>query len=145
MQFDNNNPVIQLCAQGMQKEGEGNPNVAKQLFYEAWKMAATPVDKFVAAHYVARHQETVEEKLAWNEKCLGIALLIADEQMRANYPSLYLNVAKCHEDMHNMDEAQKHYMLALSYTGLLADDGYGNMIKTGIKKGLERITTANNL
>lgn len=139
MTFDAENPVIQLCAAGMQKEGEGKPLEAKQLFYEAWEKAASPVEQFTAAHYVARRQSTVEEKLTWDEKCLAIALTIEEESMKANYPSLYLNVAKGFEDTGNLEDARKNYTLALSYTTYLPDDGYGNMIKAGINKGLQRV------
>ncbi|HWB26005.1 MAG TPA: hypothetical protein VG738_11025 [Chitinophagaceae bacterium] len=139
MTFDAENPVIQLCAAGMQKEGEGKPLEAKQLFYEAWEKAASPFEQFTAAHYVARRQSTVEEKLTWDEKCLAIALTIEEESMKANYPSLYLNVAKGFEDTGNLEDARKNYTLALSYTTYLPDDGYGNMIKAGINKGLQRV------
>jgi len=139
MQFDTNNPIIQLCAQGMQLEGEGKKEAAKQLFYKAWEQANSPFEKFTAAHYVARHQATAADKLTWDEKCLAIALTIDDGSMKATFPSLYLNIAKCYEDLHNAEEARKNYLHAQSYASYLNDDGYGNMIKAGIEKGLQRV------
>lgn len=139
MHFDTNNPIVQLCAQGMQLEGEGKPGEAKELFYKAWTEAANPFEQFTAAHYVARHQQTVQYKLHWDEKCLQLALGIGDDNMRATYPSLYLNVGKCHEDLGNKAEALDHYRKAKEYTTFLGDDGYSNMIKAGIEKGLQRL------
>lgn len=138
MQFDTNNPIIQLCAKGMQLEGEGKADEAKAIFYQAWNEASTPFEQFTAAHYVARHQPTTEDKLHWDEKCLQLALGMADDNMKATYPSLYLNVGKCHEDLGNKVGAFENYSQAKAYTPYLADDGYGNMIKAGIEKGLQR-------
>lgn len=143
MQFDTNNPIIQLCAQGMQLEGEGKPAEAAALFTQAWQQAATPFEKFTAAHYVARHQPTVADKLHWDETCLANALLIESDGIKATYPSLYLNIGKCHEDLNDIPEARKSYHLAQSFTGFLGDDGYSSMIKAGIEKGLQRTIGAN--
>lgn len=143
MQFDTNNPIIQLCAQGMQFEGEGKPAEAAALFIQAWNKASTPMEKFTAAHYVARHQPTVSDKLHWDEVCLAHALQIEGDEIKATYPSLYLNIGKCHEDLGNTLEAHKNYQLAQLFTNHLQNDGYGTMIKAGIKNGLRRTGGAN--
>jgi len=140
MQFDTNNPIIQLCTQGMQLEGEGKPGEARQLFYRAWNEATSPFEQFTAAHYVARHQPTVEDKLRWDERCLQIALTIAEDDVKASYPSLYLNVGKCYEDLGNKAEALNNYTKAQEYSSFLTADGYGNMIRAGIEKGLLRVS-----
>ena len=61
MQFDTNNKVIQLCAEGMSKEGD--PEEALALFRKAWELASDDKEKFTAAHYLARQQPSVKEKL----------------------------------------------------------------------------------
>ena len=139
MIFDPDNPVIQICAQGMAKEGEGKPGEAKVLFLEAWGRASNDFEKFIAAHYIARHQDSITDKLEWDKMALHFALTIKDESVQAQLPSLYLNIAKCYEDLNDRDMAKNHYQLALSYTSYLPEDGYGKMIKAGIEKGLERI------
>ncbi len=142
MQFNPDNPIVKLCAQGMQQEATGQPGEALALFMQAWQQAESDMDKFVAAHYVARHQPTVADKLAWDETALRHALRITGNGMEATYPSLYLNIAKCYEDMHQPQQAKAHYLQALSFARHLPDDGYGNMIKSGIEKGLERVEEA---
>ena len=87
MQFDPNNNVIQLCAKGMDMEANQNPSEAQALFLQAWNEAASDFEKFTAAHYVARHQKSVEDKLKWDETALTFALKIEDDTMTANYPS----------------------------------------------------------
>ena len=115
------------------------PGEAYQLFLQAWNEAANDLEKFTAAHYVARHQKNVTEKLKWDETAVSFALKINDDQMKASYPSLYLNIAKCHEDLNDFANARKNYELALSFTAFLPADGYGNMIRSGIENGIKRV------
>jgi tetratricopeptide (TPR) repeat protein len=139
MQVDPNNKIVKLCAQGMEMEGKGNPEEASKYFLQAWNEATNDFEKFTAAHYVARHQKSVADKLNWDETALQLALKINDDTIKGSYPSLYLNIAKCYEDLNDFDNARKNYQLALSFTNLLSDSGYGNMIKGGIMNGIERV------
>jgi tetratricopeptide (TPR) repeat protein len=139
MQFDPENPINKLCGQGMLLEGEGKPDEAAALFHQAWNEATNATEKFTAAHYIARRQESVEGKLKWDETALSLALSIEGEEIKAVYPSLYLNIAKCHEDLKDFDKALENYQLALSFTSTLPNDGYGNMIRAGINNGIARV------
>lgn len=139
MQFNQDSKSIQLCIQGMELEGQGQPTSALLLFQEAWNEAINDTDKFTAAHYIARHQNNVADKLKWDETALQLALSINEDTVKSTYPSLYLNVAKCYEDLHDFNNALKHYELANSFTRFLPDDGYGNMIRAGIRQGMERL------
>ncbi|HEX4371846.1 MAG TPA: rRNA adenine methyltransferase [Puia sp.] len=139
MQFDTNNNIVKLCAQGMMLEGEGKPGEAQEIFLQAWNESINDLEKFTSAHYVARHQKTIADKLHWDETALNFALRINDEGMKTNYPSLYLNIAKCYEDLNDHNNAEKNYQLAFSFANLLPDDGYGKVIKQGIENGMKRV------
>ena len=139
MQFDPDNKIVKLCAEGMALEGKGQPAEAYQLFLQAWNESTTDFEKFTSAHYVARHQQSAAEKLLWDKTALQLALQMNEEGMKAYYPSLYLNIAKCNEDMHDYNNAAKNYEQALAFAGFLPEDGYGDMIKVGIKKGIEKV------
>ncbi|MFI5160558.1 MAG: hypothetical protein ACHQHN_04735 [Sphingobacteriales bacterium] len=140
MQFDHNNPVIKLCADGMQLEGEGKSAEAAAAFQQAWELAATDIEKFTSAHYMARHQNSVADKLKWDQTALQFALNINDEPIKETLPSLYLNIAKCYEDLNDFPNAKENYQNALSYTAFLGDDGYGSMIRAGIENGIGRVS-----
>jgi rifampin ADP-ribosylating transferase len=146
MKFDPNNHVIKLCAQGMEMEGKGECKQARELFLQAWNKATNDFEKFTAAHYVARHQKSIDDKLKWDQTALQLALNINDARVKVTFPSLYLNIAKCYEDLNDLVNAKKNYDLALSFANLLPDNGfgngngYGNMIKNAITKGIERVT-----
>lgn len=138
MHFDPNNTIVQLCAKGMELEAT-QPLEAKALFIQAWNEAIIDVEKFTAAHYVARQQPSTKDKLHWNIIALEFALKIEDDSIKSNHPSLFLNIAKCYEDLGDYINARINYQRALSYESHLSDDGYGQMIRSGIKKGIARV------
>jgi hypothetical protein len=140
MQFDPNNKIVKLCTQGMSLEGEGKPEEASNMFLQAWNESSNDFEKFTSAHYVARHQKSVSDKLDWDSIALDYALKINDDAIKGSYPTLYLNIARCYEDLNDRNNAGKNYQLALSFADHLPNDGYGKMIKSGIMNGMERIS-----
>jgi len=110
--MDPNNPVVRLVGQGMQAETQGRAADARALFRQAWEVAADDYEACVAAHYVARHQETPEDVLRWNTLCLERADGVGDDRVRGFYPSLHLNLARAHADLGAEDRAHEHYRLA---------------------------------
>lgn len=139
MEFDLENEVVKLCSKGMEHEGLGENIQASELFLKAWSISKSDFEKFTSAHYVARHQDSVLEKLKWDLIALEFALKIDDSASKTVLPSLYLNVGKCYEDLKDVANARINYELAQSYSRYLPEDGYGKMIKNGIDSGLKRI------
>jgi hypothetical protein len=123
MEFDPNNNVIKLCVQGMDIEGKGKPEEASSIFLQAWNEATNDFEKFTAAYYVARHQNNVRDKLKWLETSLQFALKINDVTVKAAFPSLYSNIAKCYENLSDPDNAKKNQELADSFTDNPSDNG----------------------
>ena len=123
MEFNPNSNVVKLCIQGMDLEGKGKPEEAGILFLQAWNEATNDFEKFIAAHYVARHQKNVSDKLKWLETALQFALIINNDAVKGAFHSLYLNIAKCYEDLSDLDNAKKNYELAILFTGKLSDKG----------------------
>ena len=123
MEFDPNNNVIKLCVQGMNMEEKDQPEEAGKIFLQAWNEATNDFEKFTAAYYVARHQKNVRDKLKWLETSLQFALKINDVTVKAAFPSLYSNIAKCYEDLRDLDNAKKNRELANSFTDNPMDDG----------------------
>lgn len=139
MQFDPENEIVRLCAQGMEMEGQGRPAEAAGFFREAWEKAAGDFEKFTAAHYVARHQPDVQSKLSWDLQALKHALALNNDAVKGMLPSLYLNVGKCYEELGQKEDARLNYTAALSFIRFLSGDGYGEMIRKGIQSALERV------
>ena len=123
MEFNPTNHVIQLCIQGMEMEERSKPEEASSIFLQAWNESTNDFEKFTSAYYVARHQETVRDKLKWLETSLQFALKINDVTVKGAFPSLYLNIAKCYEDLNDRERAKKSYELADSYSSKPSDSG----------------------
>src|SRR4051794_18546479 len=112
MEFNPANPVIKLCVQGMELEEKGEPEEASRLFLQAWNEATNDFEKFTAAHYVARQQKNVSDKLKWHEAALQYAVKINDDSVKAAFPSLYSNIANCYAALNDPDNAKKNNQLA---------------------------------
>ncbi len=115
MEFSPFNKIVKLCLQGMALEEQGNSEEAGKLFLQAWNEATNDFEKFLAAHYVARQQKTVFDKLRWLETTLTYALKVNDNSVKSAFPSLYSNIAQCYEDLNNPEKAKENLDLATSY------------------------------
>ncbi len=107
----------------MDMETKGNPEQASELFIRAWNEATNNFEKYLAAHYVARHQQNVADKLKWLETGLQLALKINDDGVSSAFPSLYSNIAQCYDDLNDAGNAKRNRELALSFRKKPADKG----------------------
>jgi len=123
MEFNPNNKVVKLCLQGMDMEEKGKTEESIRLFLQAWKETTNDLEKFIAAHYVARYQKNVSGKLKWLETALQFALKINRDTVESAFPSLYLNIAKCYEELGDLNNAKKNYELATSFKDKPTDKG----------------------
>lgn len=112
--MDTSRPVIQLCIQGTQAEYRGHLEAARLFYEKAWELANDDVERCIAAHYMARFQETPEERLHWNQEALDRANAVTDEDVKTFYPSLYLNLGQSYEALGNEVEAKRYFDLAAS-------------------------------
>jgi tetratricopeptide (TPR) repeat protein len=110
--MDLKNPVIQLCIQGTRTEFEHGPEDARTLYQQAWDIHTDDYEACIAAHYLARFQDTPESVLRWNLIALQHANAIHDESVKDFLPSLYLSLGNSYETLGNIVEAQKYYQLA---------------------------------
>ena len=123
MEFSPSNNVINLCLQGMDQEALGKPEEAHRLFLQAWNEATDDFEKYIAAYYVARHQDNVPNKLKWVETALQFAQRVNDEAVISAFPGLYSKIAECYEDLGDVDNAKKNSELADSFKSEPSDKG----------------------
>jgi tetratricopeptide (TPR) repeat protein len=139
MPIDADNPVVHLCAEAMSAEAAGAPDKAKALFEQAWETASDDYERCIAAHYLARHQDGPEQTLHWNAECLRFADLVGDERVTGFYPSLYLNMGHSHEQLGDRAKAEECYHAAEAHFSALPDGPYGDMVRDGVARGLQRL------
>ncbi len=145
MAIDPENPIVQLCAKGIQEEMNGNITAAASLYEQGWEQKTSDYEATIVAHYMARIQTTTEDVLHWNLQALLHADKVGDESVQAFYPSLYLNIGKAYEDLGNAAEAMKNYELGVEKAHLLPDDPLGNLTREALARGLERTKKVNPL
>jgi hypothetical protein len=112
--MDLNNPVVKLCIEGTRAEFGSRIDDAIKLYWQAWEIASDDYEACIAAHYVARFQETPEDGLSWNQVALDRADAVDSEMVKEFYPSLYLNLGHSFEILGNQSEAKRYYDLAAS-------------------------------
>lgn len=136
--MDTSNPIVELCARGMAAEATDGADAARGLFQEAWERRSDDFDACVAAHYLARHQPSAEERLEWNACALRHAELSRDSRVVGFYPSLHLTLGSSYEDLGDLANARDHYACAQRHLEALDDDGYGAMMRRGVTAALSR-------
>lgn len=123
MEFSPFNNVVKLSIQGMGMEENGKPEEASELFLQAWNEATEDLEKFIAAHFVARCQKEAADQLRWLETALQFASKINDDTVKSAFPSLYSKIAKCYEDLNNPDKAKEYDEWSTSFIDTPSDEG----------------------
>lgn len=137
--MDSENPIVKLCAEGMQAEATGDHARARALFARAWDAHRDDYEACIAAHYLARQQESPADVLHWNQLALQHAEAADDEKVREFYASLYLNLGWSHEILGDLEEANRCYELAEARLGDVPDGPYREVVAGGIAAGKERL------
>lgn len=123
MEFSPANNIVKLCIQGIGMKEKGEPAEAERLFRQAWNEATNSFEQFLAAYYVARSQQNINERLKWFETALASALETQDAALAGIFPPLYSAIAQCHEELGQTAEAQKNRKLAQSFQNKITDKG----------------------
>lgn len=123
MEFSPFNKVVQYCLRGMEMENSQNPSEAIQLFQRAWNEAANDFEHYLAAHYIARHQDMISDRLHWLEKALHFGQQTNNVAVMSAFPTLYQHIAQCYEALGDEDKAKENLALANSCTQHPADKG----------------------
>ncbi len=141
--FDADNPVVALCAEGMQLEG--TPDLAREMFERAWALRRDDYDASIAAHFVARHQPTPSATLEWNLRALRHAEAVGDVRVRSFMPSLLLTYADSLLATDQAGAAIEVAERAKAAIATLPDDGYRAFVARGIDGLLVRIQASSGV
>ena len=136
--IDPQNPVVRLCAEGIAAEGQGQHEVAAALYREAWAIHTDDYEACIAAHYLAREQESLQESLAWNQRALDHALAVEEGRIAGFLPSLYLNLGWSHEVLEDRVTARACYLEGAAHVAELPPGAYTDVVRAGLARGLER-------
>lgn len=103
--------------------------------------AGDPLHRCTIGHYLADLCDDAAEALTWDVRALDAADALTDDRAMGHhrslsvagfYPSLHLNLADNYRRLGSFDAARRHLDEARQRLGVLADDNYGNIIRTGV-------------
>lgn len=135
--IDGDSVVAQLCAAGIAIDGDAV--AAGALFRQAWDARRDDFDASIAAHFLARHQPSLDESLHWNRVAAEHAEAVTDERAKPLLASLYLNLADNYValgDSANASIVSEQGIAALQF---LPADGYREFVSRGLQRLRARI------
>jgi tetratricopeptide (TPR) repeat protein len=140
--MDTDNPVVRLCMEGMAAEAQGRFEAARELFKQAWSISQDDYDACMAAHFLARHQDSPQATFEWNQEALNRANAVGDDRVQSFYSSLYLNLGHSYETLGALAEARKCHQMAADRLADVPEGPYKDMLRNGIARGRKRTESA---
>ncbi|MEV6131768.1 hypothetical protein AB0M05_34120 [Streptomyces violaceusniger] len=148
-------PTITRIGQGVElHHHRGQREAARDLFAQIWDdiggEQGDPLHVCVLAHAMADVQDNVRQELVWDLRALDAADLVTDERVAQAgvtlsvaglYPSLHLNVGECYRKLGDLGRAREHLQQARDTIGALGDDEYGQLIKGGLERLAQQLTS----
>lgn len=148
-------PTLTRIGQGVElHHHRGQREAARDLFAQIWDdiggEQGDPLHVCVLAHAMADVQDNVRQELLWDLRALAAADLVTDERVAQAgvtlsvaglYPSLHLNVGECYRKLGDLGRAREHLQQARDTIGALGDDEYGQLIKGGLERLAQQLTS----
>ena len=120
----------------MANEGNGKPEEAIRIFLMAWDESTDDLERFIASHYIARHQSHAADKLKWLETNLQYALKTNADAIKSSLPTLYQGISKCYRELGDFAKADYYDELANTCNVAPTDKGpFYHGTKAALKTG----------
>jgi rifampin ADP-ribosylating transferase len=154
--FDPTSSIVRLCLEAGAMHEEGRADQARGLSIRAWREATNDFERFLAADSVARHQAEPAERLTWLQTALDLASRIDNDAVRSAFAALHSAIAECHEELGDLELAERHGALAVSrgeapsdsgpfYHGTMADLQVGDLLTPGHTSNYDSGLTMNHV
>lgn len=156
MEFNPANPIVKCCIMGMAQEENGNREAAVALFGQAWREATHDFEKYIAAYFIARHENELQQKLRWFETALQFGQQVNNDSVNSALPGIYRHIADCYARLGDVEKEQKYAGLALQrelepsdkgpfYHGTKADLPPGSLLTPGGHSNYKSGLTMNHI
>lgn len=107
---------------------DGDRETTRTRLSALWEEAADDSQsRCVIAHFLADVQDETADELAWDLRALELA---DDEHWM---PSLHLSLADDYRRLGDTTRAEEHLSAARARLGILAQDAYGDVIRSGVE------------
>ena len=132
----------------------GDTQRGRDALSDCWH-ATTEADhaqRCVIAHYLADLQSSLDDAVSWDEVALSEHADVADEELApvgitsaaGLAPSLHLNLGDGYLRQGRVDAARAQLQAGMRSLSVLADDGYGAMIRSGLDRLETRVQAGSN-
>ena len=138
--IDGDSVVARLCAAGMAIDGDAV--AAGALFRQAWDARRDDYEASIAAHFLARHQPSLDDSLHWNRVAVEHAEAVTDERAKPLLASLYLNLAGSYLALGDSARATIAAEQGVTALQFLPADGYRDFVSRGLQRLRARIAHA---
>lgn len=135
--IDGDSAVARLCAAGMAIDGDAD--AAGALFRQAWDARRDDYEASIAAHFLARHQPSLDESLYWNRVAAEHAESVADDRAKPLLASLYLNLADNYLALGHSANATIVAEQGVAALRFLPAGGYRDFVSFGLQRLRTRI------
>ncbi|MGY1604749.1 hypothetical protein [Geodermatophilus sp. SYSU D00815] len=145
-------PTLLRIGEAVRLGHQGEREAARHRFAEIWAEIGgergDPLLRCTLAHAMADVQVDVRDELLWDRRALAAAEQITEARAAAAgvtlpvaglYPSLHLNLSECYRRLGDPDRAREHLQRARDTIDVLGDDGYGRLIRDGLRQVAERL------
>ena len=133
----------------------GDTQRGRDALSDCWH-ATTEADhaqRCVIAHYLADLQSSLDDEVSWDEVALSEHAHVADEELAplgitsaaGLAPSLHLNLGDGYLRQGRVDAARAQLQAGMRSLSVLADDGYGTLIRSGLDRLETRVQAADTL
>ena len=130
--IDGDSAVVRFCAAGMAVDGDAV--AAAALFRQAWHARRDDYEACIAAHFLARHQPSLEDSLYWNRVAAEHAEAVTDERAKPLLASLYLNLADSYIALGDTARASALAEQGIAALEFLPADGYRDFVSRGLQR-----------
>jgi len=148
-------PTLVRIGEGVElHHHRGQREAARHLFGQIWDEIGgeqgDPLHVCVLAHAMADVQDDVHQELVWDQRALAAAHVLTDDRVAQAgvalpvaglYPSLHLNLGECYRKLDDLGRAREHLQRAQAGIGALGDDEYGQLIKSGLDRLAQQLTS----
>jgi hypothetical protein len=137
-------PVMAELTAAVELGRGGQRAEARDQLTDLWERIGAhgdPLHRVTLAHFLADLQDDVRQELAWDERALDAVHELTDDRLqehtaslrvRGLLPSLHLNLADAHRRLGDTERAAAELARAGAEVGHLPDDGYGQLIRSGM-------------
>jgi hypothetical protein len=142
--------IIEAIAVALAGDREGG----REILAACWKSTAVrdTAQRCVLAHYLADVQDELDDEVAWDEAALTAFADVAETELtpigirsaRALEPSLRLNLGDGYRRQGRFEDARVQADAGQALAHLLPDDGYGQMIRTGLARLQARLVSSSD-